>query len=68
MLAGRLKAVILLNNEPEFRFGRGRRRAKCHRLNAAQMVVTLSPFKANIGLQRRAAADRAVHRNRRAPS
>ncbi len=46
MLDGRLKAVILLNNEPEFDSAAGAR-AKTS-LNAAQMVVTLSPFKANM--------------------
>jgi NADH-quinone oxidoreductase subunit G len=47
MLDGQLKAVILLNNEPEFDSAAGAR-AKSS-LNAAQMVVTLSPFKANMG-------------------
>ncbi|WP_411885439.1 NADH-quinone oxidoreductase subunit NuoG [Polaromonas sp. YR568] len=47
MLDGQLKAVILLNNEPEFDSALGAR-AKSS-LNAAQMVVTLSPFKANMG-------------------
>ena len=46
MLDGALKAVILLNNEPEFDSAAGVR-AKTS-LNAAQMVVTLSPFKANM--------------------
>ncbi|MEO7953411.1 MAG: NADH-quinone oxidoreductase subunit NuoG [Polaromonas sp.] len=46
MLDGRLKAVILLNNEPEFDSAAGSR-AKTS-LNSAQMVVTLSPFKANM--------------------
>ena len=46
MLDGRLKAVILLNNEPEFDSAAGAR-AKTS-LSAAQMVVTLSPFKANM--------------------
>ncbi len=46
MLAGQLKAVILLNIEPEFDSAMGiKARAT---LNAAQMVVTLSPFKANM--------------------
>ena len=46
MLDGRLKAVILLNNEPEFdsAAGAGAKIA----LNAAQMVVTLNAFKANM--------------------
>ena len=46
MLDGRLKAVILLNNEPEFdsAAGAGAKTA----LNAAQMVVTLNAFKANM--------------------
>jgi NADH-quinone oxidoreductase subunit G len=46
MLDGKLKAVILLNNEPEFDSAAGAK-AKAS-LNAAQMVVTLSPFKANM--------------------
>ena len=46
MLDGKLKAVILLNNEPEFDSAPGvKARAS---LNTAQMVVTLSPFKANL--------------------
>lgn len=47
MLAGKLKAVILLNNEPEFDSAPGAKAPAA--LNAAQMVVTLSPFKANMG-------------------
>ena len=47
MLDGQLKAVILLNNEPEFDSAAGVQ-AKVS-LNLAQMVVTLSPFKANMG-------------------
>ena len=46
MLAGKLKAVILLGNEPEFDSAAGAS-AKAS-LNAAQMVVTLSPFKTNM--------------------
>ena len=46
MLNGKLKAVILLNNEPEFDSALGAK-AKTS-LNSAQMVVTLSPFKANM--------------------
>jgi NADH-quinone oxidoreductase subunit G len=46
MLDGKLKAVILLNNEPEFDSAAGAK-AKSS-LNSAQMVVTLSPFKANM--------------------
>ncbi|MES2954330.1 MAG: molybdopterin-dependent oxidoreductase, partial [Pseudomonadota bacterium] len=46
MLAGKLKAVVLLNTEPEFDSAAGAS-AKAS-LNAAQMVVTLSPFKANM--------------------
>jgi len=46
MLSGGLKAVILLNNEPEFDSALGAR-AK-DGLMKAQMVVTLSPFKANM--------------------
>ncbi|RZL62767.1 MAG: NADH-quinone oxidoreductase subunit G [Variovorax sp.] len=46
MLAGGLKAVLLLNNEPEFDSAAG---AAVHAgLEHAQMVVTLSPFKANL--------------------
>jgi NADH-quinone oxidoreductase subunit G len=47
MLNGQLKAVVLLNTEPEFDSAPGTR-AKAS-LNAAHMVVTLSPFKANMG-------------------
>ncbi len=47
MLDGELKAVILLNNEPEFDSAAGAKSKSA--LNAAQMVVTLSPFKANMG-------------------
>ena len=46
MLSGELKAVILLNNEPEFDSAPGVQAANS--INAAQMVVTLSPFKANM--------------------
>ena len=46
MLNGQLKAVVLLNTEPEFDSSLGARAAAS--LNAAQMVVTLSPFKANL--------------------
>ena len=46
MLAGKLKAVILLNNEPEFDSATGAS-AKAA-LGRAHMVVTLSPFKANM--------------------
>ena len=46
MLDGKLKAVILLNNEPEFDSAAGSR-AKAS-LNSAQMVVTLNAFKANM--------------------
>ena len=47
MLEGQLKAVILLNTEPEFDSAPGVKAVAS--LNAAQMVVTLSPFKANLG-------------------
>ncbi len=47
MLDGKLKALILLNNEPEFDSAAGAKAVAT--LNAAQMVVTLSPFKANMG-------------------
>jgi len=46
MLDGKLKAVILLNNEPEFDSAAGSHATAS--LNLAQMVVTLSPFKANM--------------------
>jgi NADH-quinone oxidoreductase subunit G len=46
MLGGALKAVLLLNTEPEFDSAAGR--AAVQGLNKAQMVVTLSPFKANM--------------------
>jgi NADH-quinone oxidoreductase subunit G len=46
MLNGQLKAVVLLNTEPEFDSALGEK-AKTT-LNTAQMVVTLSPFKANM--------------------
>ena len=46
MLGGALKAVLLLNTEPQFDAADGR--AAVAGLNKAQMVVTLSPFKANM--------------------
>jgi NADH-quinone oxidoreductase subunit G len=46
MLDGQLKAVILLNNEPEFDSAAGAKASAL--LNKAQMVVTMSPFKANM--------------------
>ena len=46
MLSGALKAVLLLNAEPEFDSAAGRN-AKAA-LEQAEMVVTLSPFKANL--------------------
>jgi NADH-quinone oxidoreductase subunit G len=46
MLSGAAKAVLLLNTEPEFDSAGGAR-AK-DGLNKAQMVVSLSPFKANM--------------------
>ncbi|WP_427911673.1 NADH-quinone oxidoreductase subunit NuoG [Ramlibacter sp. MMS24-I3-19] len=46
MLAGHLKAAILLNTEPEFDSAAGARAAEA--LSKAEMVVTLSPFKANL--------------------
>jgi NADH-quinone oxidoreductase subunit G len=48
MLGGSLKAVILLNNEPEFDSAAGAKGAAA--LSKAAMVVTLSPFKANLEL------------------
>jgi NADH-quinone oxidoreductase subunit G len=44
ILAGGLKAVVLLNNEPVFDSAV----AAAHQLMKAEMVVTLSPFKANM--------------------
>ncbi len=46
MLGGALKAVLLLNNEPEFDSAAGA--AAVDGLKQAEMVVTLSPFKANM--------------------
>jgi NADH-quinone oxidoreductase subunit G len=46
MLAGGLKGVILLNNEPEFDSAAGANARAA--LEQAEMVVTLSPFKANM--------------------
>jgi NADH-quinone oxidoreductase subunit G len=46
MLAGGLKAALLLNTEPEFDSAAGFAAAKA--LDQAEMVVTLSPFKANM--------------------
>ena len=46
MLAGGLKAALLLNTEPEFDSAAGRGAAQA--LGQAEMVVTLSPFKANM--------------------
>ena len=46
MLSGGLKAALLLNTEPEFDSALGRDAALG--LGKAEMVVTLSPFKANL--------------------
>jgi NADH-quinone oxidoreductase subunit G len=46
MLAGGLKAVILLNNEPEFDSAAGAKTKAV--LGKAQMVVSMNPFKANM--------------------
>ncbi|HWP12602.1 MAG TPA: NADH-quinone oxidoreductase subunit NuoG [Ramlibacter sp.] len=46
MAGGALKAAILLNNEPEFDCAAGPKAAAA--LSKADMVVTLSPFKANL--------------------
>lgn len=46
MIGGGLKVAILLNNEPEFDSAAGK--AAIAGLNKAEMVVTLSPFKANL--------------------
>jgi NADH-quinone oxidoreductase subunit G len=48
MLAGALKAVILLNTEPQFDSAAGA--ASVTTLGRSQMVVTLSPFKANLDI------------------
>jgi NADH-quinone oxidoreductase subunit G len=45
MLGGQLKAAILLNNEPVFDSAAG-----AEGLKSADMVVTLSPFKANMDI------------------
>ncbi len=45
MLAGGLKAVVLLNTEPAFDSATG-----AQALDKAEMVVTLSPFKANMDI------------------
>jgi NADH-quinone oxidoreductase subunit G len=44
MLAGGLKAILLLNNEPEFDSVAG----AAHSVGRAEMVVTMSPFKSNM--------------------
>ena len=44
--SGHAKAVLLLNNEPEFDSAAGK--ASLQGLNKSEMVVTLSPFKANM--------------------
>jgi NADH-quinone oxidoreductase subunit G len=46
MLSGGLKAAVLLNTEPEFDSAAGKRAGQA--LAQAEMVVTLSPFKANM--------------------
>jgi NADH-quinone oxidoreductase subunit G len=46
MLVGGLKAAVLLNTEPEFDSAAGAAASKA--LGQAEMVVTLSPFKANM--------------------
>lgn len=46
MIDGGLKAVILLNNEPAFDSAAGQQALQG--LNQSEMVVTLSPFKANM--------------------
>ncbi|RYF75205.1 MAG: NADH-quinone oxidoreductase subunit G [Comamonadaceae bacterium] len=48
MLQGRLKALLLLNTEPRFDSAAGSR--VVDGLSNAQMVVTLSPFKANLDI------------------
>ncbi|HUR89234.1 MAG TPA: NADH-quinone oxidoreductase subunit NuoG [Ramlibacter sp.] len=46
MLGGNLKALVLLNNEPEFDSATGRNAGAA--LAQAEMVISLSPFKANM--------------------
>lgn len=46
MLSGNVKAVLLLNTEPEFDSAVGAQAVSA--LDKAEMVVTLSPFKANL--------------------
>ncbi len=46
MLAGELKALVLLNTEPEFDSAAGHSAVEA--LGKVQMVVSLSPFKANM--------------------
>lgn len=46
MISGNVKAALLLNTEPEFDSAAGK--AAVAGLNKAEMVVTLSPFKANM--------------------
>ena len=48
MLAGGLKAVLLLNTEPRFDAASGAAAAQA--LGSAQMVLSLSPFKANMDI------------------
>jgi NADH-quinone oxidoreductase subunit G len=48
MLAGGLKAVFLLNTEPAFDAANGAAAAQA--IGQAEMVVTLSPFKANMDI------------------
>jgi NADH-quinone oxidoreductase subunit G len=48
MLAGGLKAVVLLNTEPAFDAANGA--AAVQALGQSEMVVTLSPFKANMDI------------------
>ena len=48
MLSGVLKAAILLNTEPEFDSAAGAKSAEG--LKPCEMVVTLSPFKANLAI------------------
>ena len=48
MLAGGLKAVVLLNTEPAFDAANGAAAATA--IGQAEMVVTLSPFKANMDI------------------
>lgn len=48
MLSGKLKAILLLNTEPEFDSALGKTALVA--MNSAQMIVTMSPFKCNLNI------------------